>query len=135
MIKKKAKFIFNHFCNIMIEKSNEYFTPKGMIVVSRRSQIILYKKELEKLIRERLTEEEEFHIVVSFTDFIYNQRRIREKDFEVNGIYCKDFIKQFLDKNSKVKMIIVADKLQTGFDAPLLHSLFFFLSFSSSLIN
>jgi len=42
----------------------------------------------------------------------------------VNGSYAKNIVKSFRDPNSRVKLMIVADKFQTGFDEPLLHTLY-----------
>lgn len=43
---------------------------------------------------------------------------------ELNGKYARNIVKSFKDPNSRVKLIIVADKFQTGFDEPLLHTLY-----------
>ena len=64
-------------------------------------------------------------MVAAFTQFLYEGKRlVKETDVAVNGKYAKDIVKFFKDPASSVKLIIVADKFQTGFDEPMLHTLY-----------
>jgi hypothetical protein len=66
-----------------------------------------------------------FGVVAAFTQFLYDGKRlVKETDVAVNGKYAKDIVKFFKDPASSVKLIIVADKFQTGFDEPMLHTLY-----------
>jgi len=49
-IKEKANFIVQHFINKSAELSNDTFKAKGMLVVSSRPLILVYKKLLEACI-------------------------------------------------------------------------------------
>ena len=56
-----------------------------------------------------------------FAPFAVDGKQITEMDAHVNGVYAgQDLVSLFKDPSSKVKLIIVAEKLQTGFDAPTL---------------
>jgi type I restriction enzyme R subunit len=64
-------------------------------------------------------------VVAAFTQFTYDGKRmVKETDVAVNGKYAKAIVRSFKDPASNVKLIIVADKFQTGFDEPLLHTLY-----------
>jgi len=64
-------------------------------------------------------------VVAAFTQFLYEGKRlVKETDVAVNGKYAKDIVRFFKDPASSVKLIIVADKFQTGFDEPMLHTLY-----------
>ena len=59
-----------------------------------------------------------FDVICTFTA-LEEPPSIKETDVEVNGPYCdKDLTVVFKESDNNVKLIIVADKLQTGFDAP-----------------
>lgn len=60
-----------------------------------------------------------FGIVCAFTPFNFGKDTLTENDISVNGKYADEPVESFL-KDNEVKMIIVAEKLQTGFDAPQL---------------
>lgn len=84
-----------------------------------------------------LTIEQKFDVICTFTPFGGSGNVIKETDYRVNKEYCQENLIEvldsfvldeiltslsqiFKDQATKVKMIIVAEKLQTGFDAPTL---------------
>ena len=67
----------------------------------------------------KLSNEQRFDLVCVFTNFKMNGTLLSENDKNINGKYHQDPVKAFLTVDS-VKLIIVADKLQTGFDVPQL---------------
>jgi len=111
-------FITQHYTTWYETKKNDDFEAKGMLVVSGRKHIIYYKREIESLILQ-LPKDKQFDVVCAFTKFNDKSDSYNEKDQSINGIYASDPVKDFLE-NKRVKLIIVADKLQTGFDAPQL---------------
>lgn len=58
--------------------------------------------------------------MAAFTSFTYEGKKITQDDEEVNGDYAGKVLQQFKKSTSLVKLIIVADKLRTGFDEPKL---------------
>lgn len=60
-----------------------------------------------------------FDVVCTFTNFDVDGTNVSEKDLDVNRRYANmNIIEEFLNPKSPAKLIIVAEKLQTGFDAP-----------------
>jgi superfamily II DNA or RNA helicase len=120
-IKKKTKYIINHFLKKSSEQSSESYVAKGMLVASGRPEILKYKKEFD-LQMEAIANEcdkKAFDVVCTFTNFDIDGTNVSEKDVDVNGRYAHiNIIEEFLNPKSPAKLIIVAEKLQTGFDAP-----------------
>jgi len=119
LIHEKAYFIVNHFINNIEKISEQGFIPKAMIVVKNRKSILVYKEELEDIIK-RLPEDKQFNIICAFSAFEYNKKNIKEKDQSINGPYTYPSPLEHFIKNDKIKMVVVADKLRTGFDYPQL---------------
>jgi len=92
-----------------------------MLVASGRPEILKYKKEFD-LQMEAIANEcdkKAFDVVCTFTNFDIDGTNVSEKDVDVNGRYAHiNIIEEFLNPKSPAKLIIVAEKLQTGFDAP-----------------
>jgi type I restriction enzyme R subunit len=58
--------------------------------------------------------------VAAFTSFNFEGKKVTQDDEAVNGYYAGRVVQEFKKKNNLVKLIIVADKLRTGFDEPKL---------------
>ncbi|KAL6056802.1 Type I restriction endonuclease subunit R [Balamuthia mandrillaris] len=125
VLEEKAKYILEHFLEILASRQTEKYTPKGMVVTSSRKHVLWYKAALEKqMVERKIPVEQTFDIVVAFTSFMYEGRRVAETDRRINGAYAHRIVQAFKDPKSKVKIIIVADKFQTGFDEPMLHTMY-----------
>jgi type I site-specific restriction-modification system R (restriction) subunit len=92
-----------------------------MLVVNGRAIILQYKRILTSLIS-NLPSQLQFDIICVFTPFqTPDGQSWSETDRSVNGDYAgSNLIEKFKDPSSPAKLIIVAEKLQTGFDAPVL---------------
>jgi len=97
---------------------NEYFEAKSMLIISSRKQILPYKQLIEEFILQ-YPKEQQYDVVCAFTPFTLDKKNYSENNQEINKDYSEDPVKEFLN-NTKVRLIIVVDKLQTGFDAPQL---------------
>ena len=141
MILQRAKFILNHFINeVMLKKTNDSFKPKAMIVCSSRSHVLWYKEIMDSIIREYDEYCENIHFVASFSPFNVDNKLITENDPAINGIYANSLVTAFQNPLSTVKFLIVCSKFLTGFDEPLVHTMyascfFIFLHFFPSPLS
>lgn len=89
---------------------------KAMIVTPDRYACILYKDELDKLLRPESSE-----VVISSSandDYDFKQKWSMDKDQQ------EKVIERFNDQDSPLKFLIVTAKLLTGFDAPILQTMY-----------
>ena len=107
-IKQVAKHIVEHF--------TQYVEPNGykaQIVCYDRETCLMYKAELDKL----LPEQASTVIITTANDKADRYRKYRrDRDEE------KKILDRFRDARDPLKIIIVCDKLLTGFDAPILQA-------------
>lgn len=89
---------------------------KAMIVAPSRKHAVCYKLAVDEFLKKRGCD---FHSCVAFTGTIeINGMKFTEE--EMNKSYCENGvpydIKSIIANNDDIRIIIVADKLQTGFD-------------------
>lgn len=99
-------------------------TAKAMLAVSSIPNAIKYKKQIDKYYPQAIAAQKKFE---RFSDapvyIVYSERQGIESPNGLNGgINEKQVLQNF--KLAKNGLIIVVDKLQTGFDEPKLHTLF-----------
>ncbi len=131
-----ARFMTLHPHNIaqktevMIEHFNQFTrhkiggTSKAMLVTSSRSQAVLYKQAFDKYIKEQ-----GYNYIRTLVAFS-GKLSIGEKGAEMSyteegmnkGIRESELPKQFA--TDEYQVLIVADKYQTGYDQPLLHTMY-----------
>jgi type I restriction enzyme R subunit len=117
VISKKTKIMLNHFMNSTINMING--KAKAMVITKSRLHTVLYKKEFDKLI-----ENEGYSIktLVAFTGVVkYQGKEYTENS--LNNLPPRKTISNTFKEN-EYKILIVANKFQTGFDQPLLHTIF-----------
>jgi len=108
-MKKVAKYIINHY------KTNvEPLGYKAFIVAVDREACCLYKKELDKIIPK-----EDSAVVISKN---YNTPELADYYLDTNQE--KIIRKAFRKPNENPKILIVTQKLLTGFDAPILYCMY-----------
>jgi type I restriction enzyme R subunit len=89
---------------------------KGMIVTPDRHACVQYKEELDKYFPEEASK-----VVISTTandDFDFKQK------WGVDKSQQEKIVDEFNDEKSELKFIIVTAKLLTGFDAPILQTMY-----------
>lgn len=117
-IAKVAKDIAEHF------KENVEGKFKAMVVAVNRESCVLYKKELDKYLPEEYSD-----IVFSYGARDEPNRiamYVKEETAQYGKEYediRKDVIEKFKEEDSP-KIIIVTDMLLTGFDAPILQTMY-----------
>lgn len=118
-IESKAKIMLDHFFSKTIHKIGGQ--AKAMVVTSSRAHAVLYKQTIDRLLREdyagRVQSLVAFSGKVSIAgyDSPFTEESMNPRD-------AKDIRKAF--KKQKYRILIVANKFQTGFDQPLLHTMY-----------
>lgn len=103
----------------IVEHYNKHVAPEGfkaMIVTPDRYACIQYKEELDKLMPENSS-----RVVISTSandDFDFKHKWGIDKDKQ------EKIVEEFNDPNSVLKFIIVTAKLLTGFDSPVLQTMY-----------
>ena len=117
---QKTEIIIEHFRSIVSKKIGG--KAKAMVVCGSRLHAKRYFEEFNKYIRAK-GYQKELKVIVAFsgklTDDNYPDGVF---ETELNGFREKE-LPQMFDKE-EYKILIVADKYQTGFDQPLLHTMY-----------
>lgn len=119
-IKQKVAIILDHFVNNASKKING--KARGMVVVRSRKHCVLFQEEMVKQMRERNLA---YSCLVAFSGTIkHNGRDNTENSLNTeNGLGMKTSIKDGL-KDPRYRILIVSNKFQTGFDEPMLQSMY-----------
>lgn len=119
-IRQKVSIILEQFIN----KTSKTIggRGRGMVVVRSRYHCVLFQQEMVKQMKE-------FHLpyscLVGFSGTInYHKREVTEETLNTeNGLKSGTKIPEGL-KDPRYRILIVSNKFQTGFDEPLIHSMF-----------
>jgi type I restriction enzyme R subunit len=119
-IQNKVKIILDHFFN----KSSKEIQGKsrGMIVVKTRKLCVQYFKEINNQLEERKSN---FKCLVGFSGevtFKGDPQKYSEKGLNLTIGHDGDVPLGL--KNPKYRLLVVANKFQTGFDEPMLQSMY-----------
>jgi type I restriction enzyme R subunit len=115
-ITAKSHMMLNHFMDKTIHKIGG--RAKAMLVTSSRAHAVLYKKAFDEIIKEQGFE---IQTLVAFSGTVEIELEKYTED-SMNGPKVKDIAEEF--KKPAYKILIVANKFQTGFDQPLLHTMY-----------
>lgn len=118
-IEQKVSIILNHFSSQTSKKINGF--ARGMVVVSSRKQCVLYQLEMVKQMRNFGLP---YSSLVAFSGTIsYNGKEYTEDVLnKENGMVGSNIPEGF--KNPQYRILIVSNKFQTGYDEPLLQSMY-----------
>lgn len=116
-ISQKTEVIIEHFRQVVMHKING--KAKAMVVTSSRLQAVKYKKAFDKYIKTKGYS----HIkaLVAFSGVI-NDDGVDTTESEMNGFAESELPDKF--HTDEYKVLIVAEKYQTGFDEPLLYAMY-----------
>lgn len=115
-IRQKAEEIVNHFINNSSKKING--KAKAMVVTSSIMRAIEYYFAINDILK---VYKSSFKALVAFSgEKEYKGKKLTES--LINGFSDKETTEVF--KRDDYKFLIVADKYQTGFDEPLLHTMY-----------
>ena len=117
---QKTEIIIEHFRSIVSKKIGG--KAKAMVVCGSRLHAKRYFEEFKKYIKEKQYQNE-LKVIVAFSG------KLKDDNFpdgvsesELNGFKEKELPQMF--EKEEYKILIVADKYQTGFDQPLLHTMY-----------
>lgn len=113
-IKKKAVLIVEHFMENVIRKKRMGGLAKAMLVTSSRANAVKYKKAFDHYLHKINSP---YKAIVAFSGEIDGQT-----EANLNGFSSASIPKEF-EKN-EYRFLLVANKFQTGFDQPLLHTMY-----------
>jgi len=116
-ISKKSQIILDHFMNSTIHKING--KARAMVVTRSRLHAVLYKRTLDRMIEEN---DYKIKTLVAFTGIVkHDEQEYTENS--MNDLPSKKTIRKAFEQDP-YRILIVANKFQTGFDQPLLHTMY-----------
>ncbi|WP_366871514.1 type I restriction endonuclease [Fibrobacter sp.] len=117
-VEKKAAIIVNHFINNVINKNKVGGQARAMVVTAGIERAIDYYYAISKQLQNMKSP---YKAVVAFSGKkVYHGKE--ETEASINKFPSAD-----IEKNMKVdpyRILVVADKFQTGYDEPLLHTMY-----------
>ena len=117
-IQQKAAVIVDHFHTQVIDKGKVGGQARAMVVTSSILRAIEFYYEIKRLLEERKSP---YKAIVAFSGTKeYGGKEVSEAD--VNGFPSKD-IEDNMGRDP-YRILVVADKFQTGYDQPLLHTMY-----------
>ena len=116
-IARKTEIMLNHFMSSTTHKIKG--KARAMVVTRSRLHAVLYKKSFDKLIKEN---DYPVKTLVAFTGTVkHDEQEYTENS--LNNLPPKKTIVNSYEEDP-YKILIVANKFQTGFDQPLLHTIY-----------
>lgn len=117
-VEKKAAIIVNHFINNVINKNKVGGQARAMVVTAGIERAIDYYYAISKQLQDMRSP---YKAVIAFSGKkVYHGKE--ETEASINKFPSAD-----IEKNMKVdpyRILVVADKFQTGYDEPLLHTMY-----------
>lgn len=116
---QKTEVMVEHFRQVVSKKIGG--KAKAMVVTSSRLHAVRYKEEFDKYIKEKGYTD--IKTIVAFSGkVIYGNAPEGVTEVEMNGFSEKELPRKFA--TDEYQLLLVADKYQTGFDQPLLHTMY-----------
>lgn len=116
---QKTEVMVEHFRQVVSKKIGG--KAKAMVVTSSRLHAVRYKEEFDKYIQEKGYND--IKTIVAFSGkVIYDNAPEGVTEVELNGFSEKELPRKFA--TDEYQLLLVADKYQTGFDQPLLHTMY-----------
>lgn len=114
-MERVAKDIVDHFLSSM-----EPLGFKAMVVAHRRKMAVEYKRLIDEILKDRGRTDIQTEAIITVNQnesWAAPYRRSQEEE--------QHLINRFKDPNDPLKILLVSDKLLTGFDAPILAVMYF----------
>lgn len=117
-IGKKAEIMVNHFHEQVIARGKIGGKARAMVVTSSIERAIEYYYAIEKCLQKRKSP---YKAIIAFSgDKEYNGKTLNEAT--MNGFPSNQIEKKM--KAEPYRFLVVANKFQTGYDEPLLHTMY-----------
>jgi type I restriction enzyme, R subunit len=113
-IKKKSILIIQHFMEHVVKAKKMGGLAKAMLVTSSRTNAVKYKKAFDEYLHKI---DSPYKAIIAFSGEIDGQTEANLNGFSSNSIPTE------FEKN-EYRFLLVANKFQTGFDQPLLHTMY-----------
>lgn len=115
---QKTEVIIEHFRQCVMPKIGG--KAKAMLVTASRPHVIRYKDEFDRHLKKQGYTD--IKALVAFTAFTDQETGISYTESDINGFSERELPGKF--ETVEYQLLIVADKYQTGFDQPLLHTMY-----------
>ena len=118
---QKTEVIVEHFCQKVRHKING--TAKAMVVTGSRLHAVRYKLAFEKYLKEKGYSG--IRVLVAFSGVVKDPD-VEDREYTETGMNGGIREKELPDKfaTDEYQVLLVANKYQTGFDQPLLHTMY-----------
>lgn len=117
-IHEKAAIMVEHFHNEVIAKGKVGGKARAMVVASSIKRAVEYYDAISSLLNDRRSP---YKAIIAFSGTAdWHGRQVTEAD--INGFPSSKIEKMF--RSEPYRILIVANKFQTGFDEPLLHTMY-----------
>ncbi len=114
-IEKKAEIIVQHFCSKVYMKIGG--KARAMVVTSSIERAIEFYKVITQKLKDRNSP---YRAIVAFTDKVIDGQLVTESS--LNGFPSAEIETRM--EEEPYRILIVANKFQTGYDQPLLHTMY-----------
>lgn len=114
-IEKKAEIIVEHFCSKVFMKIGG--KARAMLVTSSIERAIEFYKVITRMLEERNSP---YRAIVAFTDKMIDGQLVTEAS--LNGFPSAEIEAKM--EEEPYRILVVANKFQTGYDQPLLHTMY-----------
>lgn len=117
-IGEKAEIIVEHFHEQVINKGKIGGEARAMVITSSIKGALEYYYAIEKALKKRKSQ---YNAIVAFSgEKEFKGEKLTES--KVNGFITSKIERNF--KNDPYRFLVAADKFQTGYDEPLLHTMY-----------
>lgn len=116
-IRRKAEIIVDHFHTQVIGKRKVAGKARAMVVTRTIVRAIEYYEAIRDYLAERGSP---YKAIVAFSDFEKDGKKVTEALY--NGFPSKEIPDRI--QEDPYRILVVADKYQTGYDEPLLHTMY-----------
>ena len=117
-LRAKAEIILDHFVSQVKDRIRGQ--AKAMVVTKSRLHAVKYKQMFDKVLKEQKLP---FKALVAFSGTVKDKQNGEEfTESGMNGFPESQTAKTF--RKGQYRFLIVAEKFQTGFDQPLLHTMY-----------
>ncbi len=115
---QKTEVIIEHFRNCVMHQIGG--RAKAMVVTSSRPHVVRYKTCFDEYLKEHGYQD--VRALVAFTAFTDRETGIAYTEADINGFGERELPDKFGGPDYNI--LLVAEKYQTGFDQPLLHTMY-----------
>lgn len=115
---QKTEVMVEHFRQCVMPKIGG--KAKAMLVTSSRPHVVRYKESFDAYLEEKGYQD--IKALVAFTAFTDQETGLQYTEAEMNGFGERELPDKFA--SDEYQLLLVAEKYQTGFDQPLLHTMY-----------